>query len=152
MSSSISITQAINRIKKLNESFNYIGSSVLLMPVQEIESQMKERIFLKGLTPGGGKIGNYGAKWAEIRDAAGLQTEYIDLKFTGRLRESIKSTYLGDLFSSKSAVIYVSDDEVYEKKYGAWEAVFDLSQDEFVELYLYTEYYFNANIDKILTK
>lgn len=152
MSSGITITQAINRLKKLNESFNYIGSSVLLRPVQELESQIKERVFLKGLTPGGGKIGDYGAKWAEIRDAAGLQIDYIDLKFTGQLRESIKSAYIGDLFSSKSAVIYISDDTVYEKKYSAWQGVFDLSQDEFVELYLYTEYYFNANIDKILTK
>lgn len=152
MSGAITITQAINRLKKLNESFNYIGSSVLLRPVQELESQIKERVFLKGLTPGGGKIGDYSAKWAEIRDAAGLQIDYIDLKFTGQLRESIKSAYTGDLFSSKSAVIYISDDTVYEKKYSAWQGVFDLSQDEFVELYLYTEYYFNANIDKILTK
>lgn len=152
MSGGISINQAINRLKKLNESFKYIGSSVLLRPLQEIESQMKERIFIKGLNPGGGKIGDYGAKWAEIRDASGLQIEFIDLKFTGKLRESIKTTYVGDLFSSKAAVIYVSDDVTYEKKYNAWQGVFDLSQDEFVDLYLYTEYYFNANIDKILTK
>jgi hypothetical protein len=86
MSRGISINQAINRIKKINETFNYIGSSVLLRPVQEIESQMKERIFIKGLRPEGRKIGSgYSKKWGEIRERAGLQIDYIDLKYTGSL-------------------------------------------------------------------
>ena len=152
MSNGISINQAINRLKKLNDSFKYIGSSVLLRPVQIVESEMKERIFLKGLNPSGGKIGDYSEKWAEIREASGLQTKYIDLKFTGKLRESIKSTYVGDLFSSKSAVIYVNDDETYEKKYGAWQNVFDLSPNELSDLFLYVEFYFNSNIEKTLAK
>lgn len=153
MSRGISINQAINRIKKLNETFNYIGSSVLLRPVQEIEAQMKERIFIQGLRPNGRQIGSgYSENWGKEREKAGLQIEYIDLKYTGSLRESIKSTYVGDLFSSKSAVIYINNDTNYKEKYGSWEEVFELSANELAELFLYVEYYFNANVEKTLTK
>lgn len=157
MSAALSINQLINRLKKLNETFNYVGSSVLLKPVQQVEADMKERIFLKGKRPSGNKIGNYAEpkgdtpSWADIRKARGLQIEFIDLKFTGDLRESIRSTYTGDLFKSKSAVIYINDDEIFEKKYDAWKEVFTLSVDELSDLYLYVEYYLNANIEKTLT-
>jgi hypothetical protein len=59
---------------------------------------------------------------------------------------------VGDLFSSKSAVIYINDDFNYKDKYGSWEEVFELSANELAELFLYVEYYFNANVEKTLTK
>lgn len=97
---------------------------ILLAGVKDLEGRMKSRIFNKGLNSDNSKIGNYSKGWAFIRKNGkpvkgtkgkqrqkpdGLQTNYIDLEFTGDLRRSITPAKDGN-----DAVLYMNNDEKFE--------------------------------------
>lgn len=143
----MNIPQTIAKIQKLETSLASIGSSVLLKSMKRIEREYKERVFVKGISSNGGKIGDYSKGWAEVRQSKGLQTAFIDLKFTGSLMKSIKTAAI----DANSVVMYVSDDLNYEKKYGSWETALTVSNEEVNDMFIYFEFYFNQEIDKKLT-
>ena len=142
----MTIQQAIGKIEKLESSIKSIGSSVLLKSMKRLEREYKERVFVKGISSNGAKIGNYSEGWAEVRQSKGLQTAFIDLKFTGSLYKSIKTAPIDE----SSVVMYVDDDLNYEKKYGSWETALTVSNEEVNDLFVYFEFYFNQEIDKKL--
>lgn len=140
----MTIQQAIGKIEKLNSSLGLIGGSILLKATKRMEREYKERVFIKGLSSNGSKIGSYSKGWAEVRESKGLQTSFIDLKFTGSLRESIKTTAI----DPRTVVMYVDDEINYEKKYTSWETALTVSNEEVNDLFVYLEFYFNQEIDK----
>lgn len=80
----------------------------------------KNRIFKKGMNATGTKIGKYGryysreydGYWPDVRSRFGLQTSFVDLKFTGDLQKSIKS----EKIEADNEVVYGFDsEEEYEK-------------------------------------
>ena len=149
MSRAIDINIFVQDIKQLQASIKYPGK-LLLDPVKALEKNIKERVFLNGLYPTGARIGDYRAAWAEVRASQGLQIQYIDLKFTGKLRESIKSSILGNASRSKTSVLYVSSDEAYREKFLEWEKVFEASEQEVDELLNDFEIALDVEIENIL--
>lgn len=142
----MTIEQAISKISKLDDSLELISSSVLLKSMKRIEREYKERVFIKGLSSNGAKIGNYSEGWSQVRISKGLQVDFIDLKFTGSLRKSIKTAAV----DKSSVAMYIDDDLNYEKKYGSWETALSVSNEEVDDLFVYFEFYFNQEIDKKL--
>jgi hypothetical protein len=87
---------------------------------------MKERIFLKGLNSDENPIGiGYSALWGDIRKKKGLQTDFVDLKFSGRLRKSM-TTKVAD---KDSVVIMIDNDFDYKEK--------ALKQEDLREFYIF---------------
>lgn len=141
----MTIEQTKSKVGKMQDSLSSIGSTILLKALQRVEREYKERVFIKGLNSSGSKIGNYSQGWAEVRKSKGLQIDFIDLKFTGSLRKSIKTTA-----EDNSAYMYIDDDLNYEKKYGSWQSALDVSEEEVDDLFTYFEFYLNQEIDKKL--
>jgi hypothetical protein len=107
------------RIDALVRVLNRDKSDVILEPMKNLEKDMKERIFEKGLNSKGSKIGKYGSYysseykslWIPLRQKRGLQTKFVDLKFTGDLMNS----FVAEKDEKDSVAIGFDDDENYEK-------------------------------------
>ena len=107
------------RISSLIRLLQRDKSDAIKKPMKDLENTMKERIFKKGLNSKGSKIGKYGkyyspeykSLWIPLRKSRGLQTKFVDLKFTGDLSDSFTS----DKVDKDSVGIGFSDDENYEK-------------------------------------
>lgn len=78
---------------------------------KEMEELMKYRIFKMGKNSFNSQIGDYmSGKWIQLRIDRGRQVDYVDLNFTGELRQSIYS------FGTKDgAVIQFADSFNLEK-------------------------------------
>jgi hypothetical protein len=146
----MNLAEAIKSIQRLNTMLAAPAAKILLRPVGELEKEIKERVFIEGLNAKRNKIGNYSEGWAEVRTSRGLQVDFVDLKFTGQLRESINTKVAGSPDSSDTAVMYITDDEVYEKKYKPRNSVFDPTPDEFANLALDVEFFLRFEIDKAI--
>ena len=103
--------ELVLRLEAVSRLFKRDKSNVLLQAMIELEETMKERIFEKGINSGGRKIGKYGQSWPPIRKAKGLQTKYVDLKFSGDLMDS----FVADKDEKDSVALGFSDDFNYEK-------------------------------------
>jgi hypothetical protein len=99
------------RLQAVSRLFKRDKSNVLLQPMIELEETMKSRIFEKGINSSGRKIGKYGQSWPPIRKERGLQTKYVDLKFSGDLMDS----FVADRDEKDSVALGFSDDFNYEK-------------------------------------
>ena len=66
-------------------TFSRVDTPVILQKRSEVTKQMiKTRIFGEGLNTSYSDIGIYSGKWSKKRKAKGLQTAYVDLKYTGQ--------------------------------------------------------------------
>jgi hypothetical protein len=109
----MTIDQAIGKIKSLDNLLSKEANKILFSPTKGLEGIMKERIFLEGLNSDSNPIGvGYSKRWGKKRVKKGLQIDFVDLKFSGRLRESM-TTKRAD---ANTSVIIIDNDEDYEKK------------------------------------
>lgn len=76
------IEKSIPQIQKAVQGYE-------ILVISDVEGSIKSRIFNKGEAQKG-KIGKYKeGKYKKKREAAGRQTDYVDLQFTGELNRSI---------------------------------------------------------------
>ena len=109
----MTIQQAINKLGKLEGLLANEANKILLTPTRGMEGIMKERIFLKGLNSDENPIGiGYSALWGDIRKKKGLQTDFVDLKFSGRLRKSMTTKVV----DANSVAITIDNDFDYKEK------------------------------------
>jgi hypothetical protein len=109
----MTIQQAINKLGKLEGLLANEANKILLTPTRGMEGIMKERIFLKGLNSDSNPIGvGYSALWKGIREKKGLQTGFVDLKFSGRLRKSMTTKVV----DANSVAITIDNDFDYKEK------------------------------------
>jgi hypothetical protein len=109
----MTIDQAIGKIKRLDNLLSKEANKILFSPTRGLEGIMKERIFLEGLNSDSNPIGvGYSKRWGKKRVKKGLQIDFVDLKFSGRLRNSM-TTKRAD---ANTSVIVIDNDEDYEKK------------------------------------
>ena len=114
---------------------------------------MKERIFLQGLNSDSNPIGiGYSQLWGDIRKKKGLQTDFVDLKFSGRLRKNM-TTKVAD---SNSVAIVIDNDFDYKNKAMKQEDmrefyIFKPTESEVDTLETYVSITLEFQIDTILT-
>ena len=109
----MTIDQAIGKIKRLDNLLSKEANKILFSPTRGLEGIMKERIFLEGLNSDSMSIGGgYSKRWGKKRVKKGLQIDFVDLKFSGRLRKSM-TTKRAD---ANTSVIVIDNDEDYEDK------------------------------------
>lgn len=83
----------------------------LVLGAKLLEGEMKTRIFNNGGASNGTKIGKYKSKsWIKARSKVGNQTGFVDLEFTGDLRNSIQVVQSGD-----DVFLAVNNDRDYAK-------------------------------------
>lgn len=102
---------------KLNAISNELSRStgdLLLLGGKDLEGRMKRRIFNDGKNTAETKIGKYKSKyWTKKRGEKGNQTSYVDLEFTGELRNSMQ------VVKDKNSVYFVIiNEENYLKSQG----------------------------------
>tara|TARA_R110000868_G_scaffold132409_2_gene343456 strand:+ start:6705 stop:7184 length:480 start_codon:yes stop_codon:yes gene_type:complete len=96
------------KIEVASESSVIIGKEAKLL-----EEDMKKRIFEKGLNSFDSSIGVYmSSKWVDKRAARGLQTGFVDLKFSGELRQSFTTK---NKSTKNEATLFFSDSKNAEK-------------------------------------
>lgn len=109
----MTIKQAINKLKKLENFLDKQPNKLLLTPTRAVEGIMKERIFLQGLNSDSNPIGiGYSQLWGEVRKKKGLQTDFVDLKFSGRLRKNMTTKVV----DSNTVAIVINNDFDYKNK------------------------------------
>lgn len=109
----MTIKQAINKLKKLENFLDKQPNKLLLTPTRAVEGIMKERIFLQGLNSDSNPIGiGYSQLWGDIRKKKGLQTDFVDLKFSGRLRKNMTTKVV----DSNTVAIVINNDFDYKNK------------------------------------
>lgn len=97
-----------------NEVVKYKGT-LLLLGGKYLEGEMKQRIFNRGLASNNSSIGDYKSKfWKKKRDERGNQIGYVDLEFSGDLRNSIQVVKEGN----ESVVLAIISDLEYNKSQG----------------------------------
>lgn len=148
----MTIEQAISKLEKLTTFLDQTPNKLVLTPTRGVESLVKERIFLKGINSDSEEIGfGYSKRWAEARKAKGLQTDYVDLKFTGSLRKSLTTKVDG----ANTVVMMIDNDFNYQEKAKEQERlrqmdIFALTEGEVNVLTDFVEQNFNLQIDKFL--
>ncbi len=148
----MTIEQAISKLEKLTTFLDQTPNKLVLTPTRGVESLVKERIFLKGINSDSEEIGfGYSKRWAEARKGKGLQTDYVDLKFTGSLRKSL-TTKVDD---ANTVVMMIDNDFNYQEKAKEQERlrqmdIFALTEGEVNVLTDFVEQNFNLQIDKFL--
>jgi len=148
----MTIDQAIGKIKKLDNLLSKEVNKILFSPTRGLEGIMKERIFLEGLNSDNNPIGvGYSERWGSVRSKKGLQTNFVDLKFSGRLRKSMK-TKIAD---SNSVAIVIDNDFDYNEKAMKQEDlrefyIFKPTEDEIDILEVFIGKALDIQIEKIL--
>lgn len=102
---------------KLNAISTEISRStgdLLLLGAKDLEGRMKRRIFNDGKNTAETKIGQYKSKyWTKKRSERGNQTGFVDLEFTGDLRNSMQ------VVQDKNSIYFVIvNDKDYDKAMG----------------------------------
>jgi hypothetical protein len=109
----MTIQQTINKIKKLDTLLATQANKILLTPTRGLEGIMKERIFIFGINSDDNPIGiGYSKLWGYIRQKKGLQTDFVDMKFSGRLKKNM-TTKVAD---KDTVVIMIDNDFDYKNK------------------------------------
>lgn len=82
---------AARLIKKISDLYSKSQDDIEIPALKTLEGQYKQRIFNKGATSSGGKIGSYKSTGhIKKRKKAGRQVGYKDLEFEGDLRRNIQ--------------------------------------------------------------
>jgi hypothetical protein len=92
-----SVSEAIKFLDGISEWVKFGAIFYIAEGAEKLDTLMSNRIFKKGLNATGSKIGKYGryysreykSLWVPLRNRFGLQTRYVDLYFTGDLKESL---------------------------------------------------------------
>jgi hypothetical protein len=148
----MTINQAIGKLKRLDNLLSKEANKILFSPTRGLEGIMKERIFLEGLNSDTNPIGvGYSKRWGKARTKKGLQTDFVDLKFSGRLRKSM-TTKRAD---ANTSVIVIDNDTDYEDKAVKQEDlrgfyIFRPTDDEVDILEVFVGKALDIQIDKIL--
>jgi hypothetical protein len=87
---------------------------LLLLGAKDLEGRMKRRIFNDGKNTAETKIGKYTSKyWTKKRSERGNQTGFVDLEFTGDLRNSMQ------VVKDKNSIYFIIiNDKDFEKSKG----------------------------------
>jgi hypothetical protein len=113
------------KLKELVQNFEQF----LINAADVTQNQYKHRIFTQGLNPYNEKIQEgYSEKWAEVRQDAGLQIQFVDMNYTGDLK---KNTYFR--VEGKELLVIINQDYNYIKVTANEEGkgpIIDLSKDE----------------------
>ena len=83
-----SVTEVRDRFKRILSSFG----NIIIGTYKDTERKAAtlQRVQLsKGEKADGSQIGEYSAGWAAVRKAKGLQTGFVDLRFSGKLWDGI---------------------------------------------------------------
>lgn len=87
----------------------------LLLGAKLLEGEMKQRIFNKGLNAKATRIGKYKSKgWEKKRAETGRQTDYVDLEYSGQLRNAMQAVKT----SKDEVVLAIITDIDYKKAKG----------------------------------
>lgn len=126
-----SIIQSLDDVVKIAE-----GTAA-----QDLLANMSVRIFNIGKDAKGKSIGRYSPEYAEMREAAGLQTTYVDLTFTTDLRNSIVQNENRVGFKNQYGIEIANRNEehfnrkIFEPSSDERERAIDIMRDEFNKLY-----------------
>lgn len=141
------------------EITNYKGD-LLLLGGKYLEGEMKQRIFNRGLNSNETSIGAYKSKWwKKKRGERGNQVGYVDLEFTGDLRNSIQVVQENN---SEVVLAIITDLEfdkakgqelIQGKKSGGKKMdIFIPSANEELETSVYITDLLNEKIDEIIAR
>jgi hypothetical protein len=149
----MTIKQAIGKLGRLQSLLATQSNKILLTPTKSIERVMKERIFINGINSDENPIGiGYSKRWAAARKSKGLQTNFVDMKFTGSLRKNLTTK----VASSNGVAIMIDNDFDYKEKALKQENlrefyIFSATSDEVDKLEKFVEKALEFQIDKLLT-
>lgn len=97
MKQDLTLEELIGGLNALVNKMQFESNELMFKTVKDIEPEYKDRIFVFGENTKGSQTcyGNYYSKkynnyWVNLRNQRGLQTDYVDLFFTGELEKSIK--------------------------------------------------------------
>jgi hypothetical protein len=148
----MTIDQLIGKIEKLRSLLERTPNKLLITPTRGLESIVKERIFINGIGSDSKVIGTgYSNRWKAARESKGLQTKYVDLKFTGSLRKNL-TTRVED---SATVVMTIDSDfdynekAIYQEKFRKM-SIFALSDKETKTLGEFVEMVLDFQIEKAL--
>lgn len=157
--------EAIQFLGDIGDFADKETNKIMLDGSKDMESKMKNRIFFKGKNAFNSNIGKYGKYyseeyqkyWIPLRESRGLQVNYVDLKFTGELMDSIQS-----IKSENGATIQITNSKNLKKaewqenlqaaKIGSPEPmdIFSSSKEELKEVSDNTEKKYLDGLDKII--
>lgn len=92
------VEDLIAKLKNLPEFVKKVGSGNIEESKDDILNLNKEQMLTKGIDADGAPLGDYAPESVEIRKEKGLQTDHIDLRFTGEFQDSMKLNKQGDKF------------------------------------------------------
>lgn len=83
------VEELIGKLKELPEFIKQVADNYFNDQEEEILDLNKDQMLIAGVDSEGINLGNYSAITAEIRAKEGLQTEHIDLRFTGDFQDGM---------------------------------------------------------------
>lgn len=123
------ITQVIERLSRINPQ------AALIIAVNQTKEQYEDLLrsqLAAGKTKDGANIepAPYSAAWAKKRAKAGLQTGFIDLKFTGALYGGIKTNANGTKIDITNTVSY---EPFVSKRYDGPGELYGLTEENMIK-------------------
>lgn len=107
--------QVANNIVKIGVRIAEKTPVYLLLGGKLLEGEMKQRIFNQGLNAKATRIGKYKSKgWEKKRAETGRQTDYVDLEYSGQLRNAMQVVKT----SKDEVVLAIITDIDYKKAKG----------------------------------
>lgn len=148
------------KLDELSKGISNYKGTLLLLGGKYLEGEMKQRIFNRGLNASESPIGAYKSKWwKKKRDERGNQTGFVDLEFTGDLRNSIQVVQENN---SEVVLAIISDLEFNKakgqeliqakKKGGKKMDIFIPTQSEEIDTEIYITELLNEKIDEIISR
>lgn len=90
------VEELIQKLKNLPAFIKAVGTKGIDDNSQEILDLNKAQMLVAGVDADGKDLGDYAPLSIEIRQEAGLQTDHIDLRFTGEFQDSMILKKEGD--------------------------------------------------------
>lgn len=118
MKNDLTVEEMIQGLKDFASKMQKESNELMFQTVKDLELEYKERIFVFGENTKGTQTsyGNYidkktGEYWPTLRERKGLQTDYVDLYYTGELERNVKPVKA----SKGGAVMAIPSDKNYKK-------------------------------------
>lgn len=147
------------KLKLISTTIGRETGNLLLLGAKDLEGRMKTRIFNKGKNSNETSIGKYKSKyWIKQRGKKGNQTGYVDLEYTGDLRNSMqvvqeKNAVYFAIINDKDYLKSQGQEIIQGKKKGQSKMdIFTPSKKERVAVQNYIADLIEEKIDQILTK
>jgi len=90
-----SVEELIEQLKQLPETVERAVDKAIIDDSFEIEEINRQQL-LSGFDAEGNPLGEYKESTKRIRRSRGLQTDFIDLRFTGKFQKSLTTEKSGD--------------------------------------------------------